>query len=85
LAGLPTPEEWQLSKEELNAQVAARLEAEQKIELLTVLESLPQIVWTATPAGNVDYYNQRWQDYAGMSLEQSKAWGWGPGAAPRLP
>jgi PAS domain S-box-containing protein len=82
LDGLPTPEQWRLSKEELKAQVAARIQAEQKIELLAVLESLPQIVWTATPDGNVDYYNQRWQDYTGMSLEQSKAWSWGPALHP---
>jgi PAS domain S-box-containing protein len=82
LDGLPTPEAWRLSKEELKTQVAARIEAEQKIELLAVLESLPQIVWTATPAGDVDYYNQRWQEYTGMNLEQSKAWGWGPALHP---
>jgi PAS domain S-box-containing protein len=82
LTGLPSPEEWRLSREDLKTQVAARIQAEQKIELLAVLESLPQIVWTATPAGNVDYYNQRWQDYTGMNLEQSKAWGWKPALHP---
>jgi PAS domain S-box-containing protein len=82
LAALPTPEQWRLSKEELNAQSAARRQAEEKIDLLAVLDSLPQIVWTATPAGDVDYYNQRWQDYTGMNIEQSKAWGWQPALHP---
>ncbi len=82
LADLPSPEEWRISKEESKAQIAARIQAEKKIELLAVLESMPQIVWTATPGGNVDYYNQRWQDYTGMSLEQSKVWGWGPALHP---
>lgn len=82
LAALPSPEDWRISKEELKAQVAARTTAEEKIELLSALESMPQIVWTATPAGNVDYYNQRWQDYTGMSLQQSMAWGWAPALHP---
>ena len=41
-------------------------------------DSMPQMVWTATPEGNVDYYNQRWHDYTGLNLEESKNWGWKP-------
>ena len=37
---------------------------------------MPQIVWTAKPDGNIDYYNQRWFDYTGMSLEQTQGQGW---------
>ena len=39
---------------------------------------MPQIVWTAKPDGNLDYYNQRWFDYTGMTLEQTRDWGWQP-------
>jgi PAS domain S-box-containing protein len=31
--------------------------------------ALPQIVWTASPAGEVDYFNERWYEYTGFSLE----------------
>jgi PAS domain S-box-containing protein len=41
-------------------------------------EAIPQIVWTANPDGGLDYYNQRWFDYTGMSLEQTRGWGWEP-------
>ena len=41
-------------------------------------EAIPQIVWTADPAGNLDYYNQQWFDYTGMTLEQTQGWGWQP-------
>jgi hypothetical protein len=37
---------------------------------------MPQIVWTAKPDGNLDYYNKRWFDYTGMTIEQTKDWGW---------
>jgi two-component system sensor histidine kinase/response regulator len=41
-------------------------------------DAMPQIVWTATPDGELDYYNQRWFDYTGMTLEQTQGWGWKP-------
>ena len=41
-------------------------------------DAMPQIVWTAKPDGNVDYYNRRWYDYTGMTFEQTKDWGWQP-------
>jgi PAS domain S-box-containing protein len=41
-------------------------------------DSMPHMVWTATPDGNVDYYNRHWHDYTGMSLDQSRNWGWQP-------
>jgi PAS domain S-box-containing protein len=39
-------------------------------------DTMPQLIWTAKPDGDVDYYNQRWLDYTGMSTEQSIDWGW---------
>jgi len=39
-------------------------------------DSVPEIIWTAQPDGNLDYYNQRWFDYTGLTLEQTKDWGW---------
>src|SRR5205085_3628396 len=39
-------------------------------------DAMPQIVWTAAPDGEVDYYNQQWFDYTGLTLEQTQGWGW---------
>lgn len=33
-------------------------------------DSMPQIVWTARPDGLIDYYNQQWNDYTGVSNER---------------
>ena len=41
-------------------------------------DALPQIVWTANPDGYLDYYNARWFEYTGMTLEQTRGWGWQP-------
>ena len=42
----------------------------------SLADTMPQILWTAKPDGNLDYYNKRWFDYTGMTIEQTKDWGW---------
>jgi len=39
-------------------------------------ESIPEIVWTAAPDGAVDYYNQHWYQFTGLTREQSEGWAW---------
>ena len=39
-------------------------------------ESLPQIVWITRPDGHNVYFNRRWSEYTGMTLEESVGWGW---------
>jgi PAS domain S-box-containing protein len=51
-------------------------ESEKRYRFLA--ETMPQIIWTAKSDGNVDYYNQQWCDYTGLTLEQSRDWGWKP-------
>ena len=38
--------------------------------------AVPQVVWTATAAGDVDFYNERWYEYTGQSFEDTKDWRW---------
>jgi len=40
-------------------------------------DAMPPIVWTARSDGWLDYYNQRWFDYTGLTLAQSEGTGWG--------
>jgi PAS domain S-box-containing protein len=39
-------------------------------------ESMPQKIFTATPKGEVDYFNQQWTEFTGLPFEQIKNWGW---------
>ncbi|MEG4280728.1 PAS domain S-box protein [Microcoleus sp. MON1_C1] len=56
---------------------AARRQAEASELLYRVLaEAIPQIVWTARADGWFDYYNQRWFEYTGLTLEETQGWGW---------
>src|SRR5687768_17179984 len=41
-----------------------------------VAEAIPQVVWTTDPEGSVDYCNQGWTDYSGMTLEEVRGSGW---------
>jgi PAS domain S-box-containing protein len=44
--------------------------------LLMVAEAIPQIVWTATPDGALEYVNQRWFELTAMSLKEAQGRGW---------
>ena len=39
-------------------------------------DAMPEMVWTTRPDGSVEYFNQRWLQYTGLTLEESKNWGW---------
>ncbi len=54
------------------------LTIEKTKEFQFLADSIPQIVWTSKPDGNLDYYNQFWFDYTGMTLEETLGWGWKP-------
>ncbi|MEW6056265.1 MAG: PAS domain S-box protein [Bdellovibrionota bacterium] len=38
----------------------------------TLAEAVPQMVWSTSPEGKILYYNKRWEDYTGHTLEQSR-------------
>jgi len=45
-------------------------------ELRVAIDTIPGLVWTALPAGDIDFLNQRWLDYTGLSLDVARGWGW---------
>jgi PAS domain S-box-containing protein len=64
--------------DELEQRVIARTQrlAESEKRLQSILDSLPQIAWTNTKEGEIDFYNKRWYDYTGLSFDETKGWGW---------
>jgi PAS domain S-box-containing protein len=54
---------------ELEAALADRLRSEQRF--VTLANFVPQLVWMSSPEGLNVYFNQRWVDYTGMTLEES--------------
>jgi PAS domain S-box-containing protein len=45
-------------------------------DLTRVLNALPGLVWTALPDGQIDFVNQRWCEYTGLSVERAYDSGW---------
>ncbi len=39
-------------------------------------ESMPQKIFTATPSGEIDYFNRQWIEFTGLTFEQIRDWGW---------
>jgi PAS domain S-box-containing protein len=62
------------SAESLRREDASLRESEAHLRQLA--DAMPQIVWTATPDGRVDYLNQRWEALTGAGLDTSKNDGW---------
>jgi len=40
--------------------------------LRLIIDTIPTMAWTLRPDGAVDFLNQRWMDYTGLSLEEIK-------------
>lgn len=62
---------------EVTEQVKARKlieESEEKYRDLA--NAMPDVVWTATADGNMDFCNKKWMDYTGFTFEETKDWKW---------
>lgn len=65
----------------ISRDISERRKAEASIrhseqELLALADSIPQLAWIANPEGHIFWYNRRWFEYTGTTLEQMAGWGW---------
>jgi len=42
----------------------------------TLADNISQLAWTADHTGWIYWYNKRWHDYTGTTLEEMQGWGW---------
>jgi PAS domain S-box-containing protein len=49
-------------------------ESEARFQALA--NAIPQIVWAARKDGTIDFFNDRWFEYTGLTYEQSRGDGW---------
>src|SRR5580704_1002035 len=40
------------------------------------IDTIPGLVWSSLPDGNIDFLNQRWLEYTGLPLAQATGSGW---------
>src|SRR3989304_6216056 len=50
--------------------------ARREQEFRTLADSIPQLAWMADSKGWIFWYNKRWFDYTGTTLEEMQGWGW---------
>jgi PAS domain S-box-containing protein len=55
------------------AEVALR---QSELIFRTLADTMPQMFWVTQPDGYHEYYNQRWYDYTGKTLEQTRGEEW---------
>lgn len=49
---------------------------ERELYFHNMAEALPEIIWTADPQGNDDFFNRKCFEYTGLTAEQMKGSGW---------
>ena len=45
-------------------------------QLRIIADAMPQIVWTANSRGIIEFWNYRWFEYTGLTVQQSLQGGW---------
>jgi PAS domain S-box-containing protein len=45
-------------------------------EFRTLADNISQLAWMTDESGSIFWYNQRWYDYTGTTLETMRGWGW---------
>jgi PAS domain S-box-containing protein len=67
---------WQQSRAKERAEEAEAASEDAANRLRQLANSIPQLAWMATPDGSIYWYNDRWYEYTGTTLDQMKGWGW---------
>jgi len=55
---------------------AARALAESEERFRTLADNIAQFAWMADETGSIFWYNKRWYDYTGTTLDEMQGWGW---------
>ena len=65
----------------LQAEIVARTETEKALreseeQFRTMANNIAPMAWMTNADGWIFFYNKRWYDYTGASLEEMQGWGW---------
>jgi PAS domain S-box-containing protein len=58
------------------AEASARELRAREAALRTLADTMPILAWYANPDGYVPWFNRRWYEYTGKTLEQQEGWKW---------
>jgi len=46
------------------------------LEIRLLVDNMPMLAWSSHADGSVDFVNQQWYEYTGMSPQEAHGWGW---------
>ncbi len=62
---------------EISERQARKAELRESLERFrTLADNISQLAWMADAQGWIFWYNQRWYDYTGTTLDEMQGWGW---------
>src|SRR5262249_2168561 len=41
-----------------------------------IIDTIPTLAWTMLPDGSNEFLSKRWEEYTGLSVDESLGWGW---------
>jgi PAS domain S-box-containing protein len=70
-----------------NVDIEDRKQAENALRanernLIQIINTIPMLAWSTLPDGYVEFLNQRWLDFTGLSAEQAGGFGWSAAVHP---
>jgi PAS domain S-box-containing protein len=78
IVGVNVAAEEITERKRAEAALAAQDQAlrESELRFRELADNMSQFAWTADASGSIYWYNKRWHDYAGTTLEAMQGWGW---------
>src|SRR5580700_8009608 len=46
------------------------------VDVQVLVDSIPALIHTSRPDGHLDYFNKRWLEYLGVTLDEVAGWNW---------
>jgi PAS domain S-box-containing protein len=65
-----------INREEAERKRAEEATRESEAQFRTMADNIGDLAWMANADGAIFFYNQRWYDYTGTTLEEMQGWGW---------
>ncbi|MGR4927577.1 PAS domain-containing protein [Bradyrhizobium sp. CAR08] len=78
IVGINVAAEEITERKRADAVLAANAKAlrESEVRFRELADHISQFAWTADEKGWINWYNKRWHDYTGMTLEEMQGWDW---------
>jgi diguanylate cyclase (GGDEF)-like protein/PAS domain S-box-containing protein len=67
---------WSVQRDSFRRRLAEEATRESEERFRTLANNMSQLAWMTDETGSIFWYNQRWYDYTGTTVEEMAGWGW---------